>query len=147
MVASAPALAEVWRAPHLHRPCPSCACPDAGSALCVQDYAHLAEEMGQFPWAPEVFNCGAPDTGNMEVLARYGSRQQQQACPAIHGRRPTACARVLAALQGSLQPSLPAATCFSMAAAISCMIWRLVCTLHPAMCHMPCCPVCLCCIS
>ena len=52
------------------------------------EFAPLAEEMGRLPWSFEIFNCSAPDRGNMEVLARYGTAEQQDRWlrPLLEGR-------------------------------------------------------------
>ena len=75
-----PPLMEEWKAKAKAEGLWNLFLPDAdyGAGLSNRDYAPLAEIMGHIPFASEAFNCSAPDTGNMEVLYKYGTEQQKK---------------------------------------------------------------------
>ncbi len=77
--ARAAGLWNLFMPPHSGAPVVDRSFPFEGTQLSNVEYALCAEEMGRLHWASEVFNCSAPDTGNMEVLHRYGTAEQKEA--------------------------------------------------------------------
>ena len=76
--AKAAGLWNLFMPPHSGAPVVDDSFAFEGTQLSNVEYALCAEEMGKWHWASEVFNCSAPDTGNMEVLHRYGTREQKE---------------------------------------------------------------------
>ncbi len=86
--AKAAGLWNLFMPPHSGAPVVDDSFAFEGTQLSNVEYALCAEEMGRWHWASEVFNCSAPDTGNMEVLHRYGTREQKEQWlrPLMEGR-------------------------------------------------------------